>query len=218
MLSGSFTEYKPAVGEWERWSETKTGVKKSSTARVWRVLSKKNGTEFFICEGYPGYLSPPQSPRIKLPRFWDIFPLVFNEVEDEKNIFPPSDVWLARHMQFEYNRTREFLREHRQQNRPGYVAPKGSFEGEDLEEAPVSRGVAKSWSLVGIQQGEHIQDKLMAKPVHGDRSPTVRGGVDLFRRACVPPAPSRRIWARPPAPPRRRVRIAQESQQDRHRR
>jgi hypothetical protein len=163
-VGGAFTEYKPAAGEWERWSETKTGVKKSSTARVWRVLSKKNGTEFIICEGYPGYLLPPRSPRIKLPRFWDIFPLVFNEVEDEKNPFPPSDVWLARHMQYEYNRTREFLRQHRQQNRPAYAAPKGAFETEDLKKLQ-TRDSGEVLELNGLQQGEKIADKLMALPV-----------------------------------------------------
>lgn len=160
----AYTEYKPAAGEWERWSETKTGVKKSATARVWRVMSKKNGTEFIICEGYPGYLLPPQPPRIQLPRFWDIFPLVFNEVEDEKNIFPPSDVWLARHMQFEYNRTREFLREHRQQNRPAYATPKGAFEEEDMKKFK-SHDSGEVMEMNGLMQGEKIADKLQGLPV-----------------------------------------------------
>ena len=42
--------------------------------------------------------------------FFNIFPLVFNEIENDEEIYPLSDVWIARHMQFEYNRSREGLR------------------------------------------------------------------------------------------------------------
>lgn len=163
-ISGHYQAYK-ADGDhtWQRWTDSGTEMKQTNTARVWRVMNKRNGTEFTICDGYPGYLREPGPPRVKLPSFFDIFPLVFNEVESETDLYPPSDVWLARHMQFEYNRTREFLREHRQQNRPAYIAPKGSFEEEDLKKLS-SHASGEIIELDALQPGDDIRQKLMAKP------------------------------------------------------
>lgn len=163
-IGTQFTEYKSQTNDWERWSENaKDGVKKASTARCYRVMSKKTGTEFVLCEGYPGYIQPPAPPKIRIPRFFDIFPLVFNEIENDKELFPPSDIWLARHMQFEYNRTREFLREHRQQNRPAYIAPSGAFEEEDTKKLQAHES-GEIILLNGLSQGEKISDKLQGKP------------------------------------------------------
>lgn len=107
--------------------------KETMTARVYEVYDKVSQTVFTICEGYNDYLREPKRPAQYYDRFFPVFPLVFNETEhdptDEKSsIFPPSDVWLARHAQQEYNRSREGLREHRIAARPWWVALKGALE------------------------------------------------------------------------------------------
>src|SRR6202042_3280159 len=74
-VGSQFTEYSIKKGEWDRWSETDRKLQKTATARVYRVMSKKTGTEFVIADGYPGYIQPPSPPKVKIPRFFDIFPL-----------------------------------------------------------------------------------------------------------------------------------------------
>lgn len=98
---------------------------------VYEVQDKSTGMVFTVCEGYPDYLSEPEPPKLILPRFFNIYSLSFNDLEDDKKIFPPSDVYLLRPMQLEYNRTREGLREHRKANRPLYLTTKGLLEDED---------------------------------------------------------------------------------------
>lgn len=166
-VKGQFTEYKASDTEakWERWSDEKGEMSRQHCAKVWRVMDRKTGLEFTICEGYPDYLKPPAAPDVKLSRFWDIFPLVFNEIESETDKYPPSDVWNARHLQAEYNRSRQGLREHRQQNRPGYFATKGTFEEADLQKISSHPSGAVIEVNTQLAQGESIADKLMAKPV-----------------------------------------------------
>jgi hypothetical protein len=162
-VRGHYTQYKPETKDtWQRPSDG--DVASEECGKVWRVMNRDTGQEFTICEGYPNYLKPPAEPDVKLERFWDIFPVVFNEIEDEKDIFPPSDVYAARHSQAEYNRSREGLREHRQQNRPGYFAGRGSFEEKDLEKIQ-THGSGEVMLLNQLSQGEKIADKLQAKPV-----------------------------------------------------
>ncbi|MEY9506906.1 hypothetical protein ABIE87_006464 [Bradyrhizobium diazoefficiens] len=161
-VKSEYTAQKADSSSWAKWSD-KEG-KESDTALVWRVMNRETGQEFFVCDGYPGYLQPPAPPKVKLRRFFDIFPLVFNEVESEDDQFPPSDVWLARHLQNEYNRNREGLREHRRQNRPAYIAAKGSFEETDMQKM-ASHESGAIIELNQMQPGDKIADKLQAKPV-----------------------------------------------------
>ena len=99
-IKGDYTAYKDTGGDgsWERFTD-ESGSGDTSVAKVWRVQNRKTAQEFTICEGYDDYLKPPAPPDVQIARFFDIFPLVFNEVEDEKDIYPPSDIWNARHMQ-----------------------------------------------------------------------------------------------------------------------
>lgn len=164
-IRGNYTEYKPDdKANVERWSDT-TGEKlNEQPAKVWRVMNRKTQQEFTICEGYDDYLKAPSAPAVKVRRFWDIFPLVFNEIEDEKDLYPPSDVWLARHLQLEYNRSREFLREHRMMNRPAWLAAKGVFEETDLDKLS-SHSLGAILELNALAPGDKVQDKIMAKPM-----------------------------------------------------
>lgn len=108
-------------------------------ACVWRVMNKKTRQIYWLCDGYPDYLREPKAPDSQVQGFWNIYPLIFNEVEDEKEVFPPSDVHYLKHPQREYNNARQGVREHRQANRPKYFIKKGSMEEEDkkaIESAP----------------------------------------------------------------------------------
>jgi len=107
-------------------------------ARVWQVWDKINQQCFTICDGYTDYLKAPEAPDVRLDRFFDLFPLVFNEDEEDdcdenSSIYPMSDVWLARHPQAEYNRSRQGLREHRIASRPYYVTAQGLLEEQDRQ-------------------------------------------------------------------------------------
>lgn len=121
-------------------SMQKTGKSdKKGKACVWRVFDKKRREELWLCEGYPDYLREPAAPEVQVPGFWTIYPLIFNEVEDEKEVYPPSDVHFLKHPQREYNNAREGIREHRRANRPKYFVKAGALEEDEkrrLESAP----------------------------------------------------------------------------------
>lgn len=89
---------------------------------VWEVYDKDTGQVFTIADGYGDYLRAPARPDVELERFWPIFTLTFNDLENDQQIFPPSDVELMRHIQLERNRSREALREHRIAARPATVS------------------------------------------------------------------------------------------------
>lgn len=103
------------------------------TFRVYEVQDKSMRQVFTVCEGYQGFLKAPEEPDIFLERFFNVFPLVFNEIEHDEEIYPISDVWAARHMQFEYNRSREGLREHRIAARPYWVSARGRLDKADKD-------------------------------------------------------------------------------------
>jgi hypothetical protein len=102
-----------------------------SLCRVFEIQDKKNGQFLTVCEGYPDFLKEPAEPDVRIERFFTLFALVFNETERHDNPFPPSDVWVMRHLQAEYNRSREALREHRIAAAPQYLTKKGSMDEKD---------------------------------------------------------------------------------------
>lgn len=111
----------------------------SGKACVWRVMNKKTRQELWLCDGYPDFLREPAAPESQVQGFWWVFPLIFNDVEDEKEIYPPSDVHYMKHPQREYNNARQGVREHRRANRPKYFVKRGALEDEDkanIETAP----------------------------------------------------------------------------------
>lgn len=111
--------------------EPRSASEKKGKACVWQVWDKRNKQTFTIIDGYPGWAQAPAEPPIMLERFWPCFTLTFNDIEDEKEIFPPSDVYVLRHPQREYNSSRQGLREHRLANRPRYVSAAGAMEEAD---------------------------------------------------------------------------------------
>lgn len=124
-----FTAYDPKNTQGNPLDDRKRTEK--AVACVWGLWDKPTGSVYWICEGYPDFLKEPGPPEVKLERFFPFFFLTFNDIEDEHDIYPPSDVEIIRPMQLEYNRAREGLREHRIANKPGYVAAKGLLGEQD---------------------------------------------------------------------------------------
>lgn len=89
---------------------------------VWEIQDRDTGTTFTLADGYMGYLRAPAPPEVQLERFWTIFALSFNDLENDRDVIPPSDVHLLKHIQLERNRSREALREHRIAARPAMVS------------------------------------------------------------------------------------------------
>ncbi len=136
-IKKNYKEYNPSDDKLDE-----DGEKVSSIAKVYEIEYKRDGETFAICEGYPDFLREPGPPDLKLERFWSLFPLVFNEIEHKDRKIPPSDVWMLRHAQSEYNRSREALREHRIASRPKYATRKGSLG--DTDRAALQSGAAHS--------------------------------------------------------------------------
>lgn len=101
-------------------------------ATIWEIYSKKDGLVYVVCDGYHDFLKEPESPTLNLERFWPFFPLIFNEVDSDKDVYPPSDVRLLMPVQKEYNRARQALREHRFANRPLYATYEGALSEKDI--------------------------------------------------------------------------------------
>lgn len=124
---------------------------------VYEVYDKPSGLVYVVAEGHDDFLKEPAEPELKLETFWPVFALVCNEVEHEKEIYPPSDVHLMRSMVSEYNRAREGLREHRKANRPAYLTPAGKLEEEDKEKL-ASRPAHGVITVQGMAVGEKAED------------------------------------------------------------
>lgn len=134
-------------------------------AMVWEVYDKRNAQTFTICRGHHEYLVEPKTPDVQLERFWPIFTLIFNGVEDEKNIYPPSDVELLTHMQRERNLMRQRVREHRDAARPGYVASKGKLDDTD-KTALENREAHQVVELNSLSEQDDIRKILQAIPTN----------------------------------------------------
>lgn len=130
--------------------------------KVYEVQDKRNRQCLTICEGHPGFLKPPASPYCEVERFWTVFPLVFNEIEHDEEMYPPSDVELARHIQLEYNRSRESLREHRIAARPYYVQD-GTMDEVELAKL-ASHAAHEIIKVPSLGDGQTIESKLQRGP------------------------------------------------------
>src|SRR3546814_817638 len=145
-----------------RRARTVVGDEKSGEGKVcvWRVFHKRSGHEFTIADGCKDYLRPPAAPVPRLERFWNIFTLSFNDIEDETDIYPPPDPWLLRHPQQAYNSARQGLKEHRRSNRPFYLAQRGRLEEEDKKKLQTHDAhdiVEVSALETGMKPGDVVQ-------------------------------------------------------------
>lgn len=133
---------------------------------VWEVQDKETGLVFTIADGYSDYLRAPERPEVELERFWTIFALTFNDLENDRAIFPPSDVELLRHMQLEHNRSREALREHRIAARPAVVS---TVPLDDEDKAALANHPANAVIELTAANGQDVQKVLQ---------PLTKPGVD----------------------------------------
>lgn len=140
--------------------------KKNGLVCVWKHYDKPSGLVYYVADGYHGFLRPPAAPDVFVEDFWPVYALTFNAVENEKELFPPSDVSLLLDMQREYNRSRQGMREHRQAARPRWAYAIGSFGD---EEDPMMLRDMKPFEAVGlnIDTTAKIGDILQVVPVPG---------------------------------------------------
>jgi hypothetical protein len=120
LKAGGFTPY-------NRLGQVKGAEEGPEFACIFEYYDKRSGLMYTACEGYCNFLEEPHAPPAQVEQFFPFFVLSFNDVEDEDDIYPPSDVELVRHQCMEYNRSREALRQHRIANQPNYAAPAGAF-------------------------------------------------------------------------------------------
>lgn len=134
-------------------------------ACVWEHYEKKSGMVYTMIQGYKDFAEEPSKPNVEVEGFYPIYALLFEGIEDEKEIFPKSGVRLMIHMQDEWNRSREGLREHRQAARPRYIAPRGALEEEDKR---VLQGLsAHSTAEISMGQSTKISDIFQPIPTVG---------------------------------------------------
>jgi len=167
-VRGNCTEYgdndaNDPVAMMANWSSSrdKDEQRADKNALVWEIYSRKDGLVYTICDGYKEFLREPASPEIYNERFYPWYALIFNGLEDEKELYPPSDVRLIRDMQLEYNRCREGLKEQRIAGRPFIGIVAGSMDAEDLEKL-VNREANAIIELNALQPNQDIKQLMQA--------------------------------------------------------
>lgn len=138
-------------------SEDGEDLTKAGMVCVWEIQNKELEQHLTICDGYPGFLVAPKEPDYWMEGFWSAFALTFNDSEDEEGLYPFSDVHQLKHVQAEYNRSREYRRLHRESNKPKYATVKGRLTDEDKEKlsnAPAHAVI----EFEGLGQGEKVGD------------------------------------------------------------
>jgi len=142
-----------------RLTQSYADMDRNPMVMVYEVYDKATGTVFTLADGYPNYLRAPEAPFVQVDQFFPYFTLVLNQVENEKQMYPKSDVRMLRSMQIELNRSKEGLRQHRIANRPLYASPAGSFE----EEEEVSLGAHPPHFVIQLKnlaEGRPVSDLL----------------------------------------------------------
>lgn len=162
-IRGNFKKYTPAADAKPKWSDKQGKAVKQDLAMVWKVQDKRSGLEFVICEGFNDYLKEPACPDVKIERFFNLFPLVLNEIEDEEEQIPPSDVWNIRHTQREYNAARHGLAEHRKASKPGTYGPTGALKETDLAKL-AARAANDHIEIGALSTGQKLTDVFAAIP------------------------------------------------------
>lgn len=149
----------------EVFDEAEDGKERETRAVVWEVWDKHIGQTFTVCEGHPSFLIEPKTPDVYIEQFFPFFALTFNGLEDEENLFPPSDVRLIRDQQIEMNLMRQRLREHRDAARPGHVMPKGKLDESDKEKLE-NRQSHTIIEINGLAEGDDVRRLLQPIPTN----------------------------------------------------
>lgn len=152
-------------------------------AVVWEIYSKKDNLCYVVADGYADFLREPDEPEMRLERFWPFFPLVFNEVESDKDIYPLSDVRLLMPVQKEYNRARQGLREQRFANRPVYATYEGALSEKDVTnlQSHPANAVIKLQNLSPGQAVNSILQPIQHSPIDASLYDTTMLLDDMMR-------------------------------------
>lgn len=164
LKKGCYTCYNKE-GQEQKYSGADTRQKNETMVCVWEFYDKISGQVYALCDGYKDFLEEPGAPNVTVEKFFPFYALVFNDIESEKEIYPPSDVRLLIPMQDEHNRAREGLREHRVAARPKYATPKGAIEEQDKEN--LKRHVPHSVLELNMPQGGKVSDLIQPIPAVG---------------------------------------------------
>ncbi len=158
-IGKNFDAYRAVAGSPQSGETRRIADRSKGLACILHVHDKTTGMEMVLCEGYPDFLREPASPQIFIEQFFPYFAVTFNDMEDEGKLFPKSDVELLTHVQKEYNRSKEALRQHRVANRPLYLSPNGAFEEEEVKSLtnyPAHAVIV----LNGLEKGRPASDLL----------------------------------------------------------
>jgi hypothetical protein len=152
-IKGQFTAY------------ARTGTKKAVEGEddfvtVFEYYDKASGLMYTLADGYCDFLEEPAAPPATVEQFFPFFVISFNDIEDEDDLFPPSDPELLRHQQMEYNRSREALRQHRIANQPNYAAPAGAFPDWSDEHKLMSAIPHEILKLNALAPGQKVDDVI----------------------------------------------------------
>lgn len=158
-LGKAYTAYRPVEGSPMNGEMRRIAPRDGAMACVWHIYDKSTGMQLVVCEGYPDFLREPGSPDVFIEQFFPFFAVTFNDMEDEGKLFPKSDVELLTHVQKEYNRSKEALRQHRIANRPLYLTPQGSMEDEEKKSLAGYPAHAVI-ELNGLEKGRPASDLL----------------------------------------------------------
>jgi hypothetical protein len=169
-------EQDPSVAPFDTAQDEKKRVKQ--TRRVYEIQDKKNSQFLTVVEGHDDFLKAPAEPDVKVSRFFTVLPLVFNEIESEDELYPPSDIELLTDTQQEYNRVRQGLREHRQANRPKYAAAQGTLSDTDIQKLSAHEAHALL-ELQSLKPGEDVSKLIQRLPMVGI-DPNQYNAQDLF--------------------------------------
>lgn len=101
--------------------------------KIYEYYHKPSGLMYTVTPGYKDFLCEPKPPNVELQRFFPIFSLVPNEIENCDNIYGSSDIELIAPMQTELNKSRQGLSEHRRFARPKIAYVEGSLEETDID-------------------------------------------------------------------------------------
>ena len=175
-VSSQFTPYKEngaaKLAEYHRaYDSDEINTSKAEAAKenglvcIWEVYNKDLGQTFTIADGYNGFLKPCGEPDHWMEGFWPVFAITFNACESEEHLYPLSDVHQLKHVQNEYNRSREYRRLHREANKPKYMAIKGMLDQEDIDklENPPPHALIE---LNGLAAGQTVESLIQPfKPI-----------------------------------------------------
>jgi hypothetical protein len=162
--SGNDSDLNSLIRDWSGagyGSSSSPDDRSQKSALVWEIYSRKDGLVYVVCDGYREFLREPASPEIYNERFYPWYSLVFNACEDERELYPPSDVRLMRDMQLEYNRCREGLKEQRIAGRPFTAVVSGSVDEEDMDKL-TNRDANAVIEFNGLQPGQEIKQFLQS--------------------------------------------------------